>query len=72
MMTVFEEFRESLYDENRRAAFELEAVTYGIMARLGLSEPDALELACKIVASDKAATREQNVHNEAVCKQAEI
>ena len=57
-MTVYEQFREQLYQENLRGAWELESMRYGIMARLGLSECDALELACKIVigapeASDK-------------------
>jgi hypothetical protein len=51
--TDFEQFRESLYQENLRGAWELESMKYGIMARLGLDEPGALELACKIVASDK-------------------
>jgi hypothetical protein len=52
-LTIFERFRESLYDENLRAAWELESMVYRLMARVGLSEPDALELACRIVASEK-------------------
>lgn len=49
--TVFEKFLEALYQENLRGAWELESMKYGVMARLGLDEPDALELACKIVAA---------------------
>ena len=50
-LTLFEQFRENLYDENLRGAWELEAMRYSIQARLGLSEPDALELAVRIVAA---------------------
>lgn len=46
----FEKFSENLYHESPRGWAELESMRYGIMARLGLQEPDALELAIKIVA----------------------
>jgi hypothetical protein len=49
----FEQFQEALYQESPRGWAELEAMRYGIMARLGLQEPDALELAIKIVAGPR-------------------
>jgi hypothetical protein len=52
-----EQFAENLYRENLRAFHELEAMRYGIMARLGFSEPDALELAVAIVAADGRAAQ---------------
>lgn len=50
-----EQFAENLYRENLRGFYELEAMRYGISARLGLNEEDALELAVAIVASDGKA-----------------
>jgi hypothetical protein len=53
----FEKFTESLYQESPRGWAELEAMRYGIMARLGLDEPEALELAVKIVAGPRFTLR---------------
>ncbi len=50
-LTVFETFAENLYRESPRAAWELESMKYGIMARIGLPEPDALEIVCRILAT---------------------
>ncbi|MDL1909866.1 hypothetical protein FBQ81_04095 [Chloroflexi bacterium CFX6] len=52
-----EQFAENLYRENLRAFLELESMRYGIMARLGFSEADALELAVAIVAVDRQASQ---------------
>lgn len=49
---LFQQFAEDLYRENLRGAYALESMKYGIMSRTGLNETDALEVACRIVASD--------------------
>jgi hypothetical protein len=53
--TIYRQFREDLYAENLRGAWEFESMVYGIMARLGLSEDDALELACAILLSKRVS-----------------
>ena len=59
-MNRYEEFAQNLYSENLRGFYELEAMRYGIMARVGLTEKDALELAVKIVAIDDETITPQN------------
>jgi hypothetical protein len=48
-LNQYEQFSENLYRENLRAFHELEALRYGIMARLGFSADDALELVTAIL-----------------------
>jgi hypothetical protein len=52
-------FAENLYRECPRAAYELESMKYGLMARLGMGERDALELAVRIVAADGKTQQEE-------------
>jgi hypothetical protein len=56
---TFEQFTVDLYRESPRGWAELESMKFGIMARLGLNEPDALELVTKIVASPKSVKQEK-------------
>lgn len=44
---IYQNFLNNLYEESPRAAYAFEAVKYGLMARTGLSEGDALEVTCK-------------------------
>lgn len=56
---LFEQFAENLYRESPRGAYALESMKFGIMARTGLNERDALELACRIVLADPKHKQEQ-------------
>jgi hypothetical protein len=52
----YEQFRYKLFEESPRAAYWLESMVYGLMAQCdGMTEPAALELACKIVLQDRPA-----------------
>jgi hypothetical protein len=51
--TLFEQFADALYQESPRGWAELESMRYGLMARIGLDEPEALELAVKIISYTK-------------------
>jgi hypothetical protein len=57
---LFEQFENSLYEESPRGGAEFESMKFAIMARLGLNETDALELAGKIIASPKSIHQKEN------------
>lgn len=58
--TIYEQFAESLYQESPRGWAELESMKYGIMARTGLNEPEALELAVRIVIKSNCIKEQNN------------
>jgi hypothetical protein len=55
--TLYEEFAEDLFHESPKGWAELQVMRYGIMARANVNETDALELACKILATDASPTK---------------
>lgn len=63
---VYEQFQDALYQESPRGFYELEAMKYGIMARTGLNEPEALELAVKIVLLPMTRSQAMKIRDEAI------
>ena len=65
--TLYEQFAENLYRESPRGWAELESMKYGIMARTGLPEGDALEIVCRIVATEKPITTGEPHKEKVIC-----